>query len=474
MTGTEDPVLGGLRAQFEAKAAQVKTIANNPASTKEDLARATALKNECITLKPQIKEREAHVAEQNAIKAQSAEMDRFMREPVRTLPFQGAGGGGEQKGARSSVGGYLETGDSEVDKLAGTGGFKSIGEFAYCQYKMGKDGRGEPWALEKMYKWNELQRKAPSGMFENSDPDGGDLIPREFSNQIYQRMVAKNNILSYLSPITVSGNTLTVPALKEDSRADGSRGGGILGYWDGEANQYTFSKSRYRTVNLRLHKLTVYTAVTDELMQDSPIALQTFLLSKAPDEINFKINDGVINGTGAGMPLGIHNAGSKITVTAVSGQGAGTIVYQNITDMWMRCVAGQRTNAVWLYNQDTESQLVRMYMATGTAAGVALFTPNADNAPGFRLMARPALVMEQCQSVGTAGDLILFAPEGYACIVKGGIESFMSIHLRFDYDETVFKWRFRMDAQPYDNVALTPYKGSNTVSSVVELSSTRT
>ena len=113
-------------------------------------------------------------------------------------------------------------------------------------------------------------------------------------------MVAKNNILSYLSPITVSGNTLTVPALKEDSRADGSRGGGILGYWDGEANfQYTFSKCRYRTVNLRLHKLTVYTAVTDELAQDSPIALQTFLLSKREDEINFKINDGVINGTGA-------------------------------------------------------------------------------------------------------------------------------------------------------------------------------
>ena len=57
--------------------------------------------------------------------------------------------------------------------------------------------------------------------------------------------------------------------------------------------------------------------------------------------------------------------------------------------------------------------------------------------------------MEQCQSLGTAGDVILFAPDGYACIVKGGIESFMSIHLLFDYDETqaVFKWRFQ-DGRP--------------------------
>jgi HK97 family phage major capsid protein len=141
----------------------------------------------------------------------------------------------------------------------------------------------------------------------------------------------------------------------------------------------------------------------------------------------------------------------------------------------MRAVAGQRGTAIWMYNQDAESQIARLYMATGSAAGVAIFTPNEGGGaePGFKLMSRPALVMEQCQSLGTAGDLILFCPEGYVSITKGGIESFMSMHLRFDFDETVFKWRFRFDAQPYDNVALTPYKGSNTVSSIVVLNSSR-
>ena len=311
-------------------------------------------------------------------------------------------------------------------------------------------------------------------MFEQSDPDGGDLIPREFSNQIYQRMVAKNLILQYLTPITVNGNVMTIPALKEDSRADGSRGGGILGYWQGEAQQYTFSKSRYRTVDLRLHKLTVYTAATDELVNDSPIALETFLLSKAPDEINFKINDGVINGNGDGTPLGIMRSNSLITVNAVAGQGSNTFIYQNVLALYARIVAGQRGGLVWLYNQDVEPQLYGMFMPTGTAAGVALLTPNEQQPGGFKLMGRPALVMEQCQSIGTAGDVIAFAPEGYVAITKGGIESFMSMHLRFDFDETVFKWRFRFDAQPYDNVPLTPFKGTNTVSSMAVLNSTRT
>jgi HK97 family phage major capsid protein len=262
--------------------------------------------------------------------------------------------------------------------------------------------------------------------------------------------------------------------LKEDSRADGLRGGGILGYWEGEASQYTSSKSRYRDINMRLHKLTVFTFATDELINDSPIALQTFLLDKAPQEINFKINDGVINGNGNGMPLGILAANSKITVAAVSGQGANTFTYANVLSMYARVVAGQRGSMVWLYNQDVEPQLYSMFMATGTAAGVALLTPNVAQPGGFSLMGRPALVMEQCQSIGTAGDVIAFASEGYACITKGGIESFMSMHLRFDYDETAFKWRFRFDGQPYDNVPLTPYKGSNTVSSIAVLNSSRT
>ena len=468
MTGT-DPVLAGLCAQFEVAYSQGRKLIDNPGATGPDLAKADTLFKECDGLQVQIDERNEIATKRAQLTDDSKALDEWSREPVRKVPFSG------QKADKGyEFRGRIDTGRSEIDKRKMDGGFKGLGHFAWCLTKRGRTGDGEPSAVAAVKSWTDLQQKSPSGMFEQSDPDGGDLIPPGFSNNIYERMVAKNLILQYLNPMAVNGNTMTVPALKEDSRADGSRGGGILGYWDGEAGQYTFSKSRYRNVNLRLHKLTVYTAVTDELVNDSPVALESFLLRKAPEEINFKINDAVINGNGSGIPLGILNAGSKITVAAVSGQGAGTIVYQNITDMWARCVAGQRGSAIWLYNQDAESAIVRMFLATGTAAGVALFTPNENNAPGLKLMARPALVMEQCQSIGTAGDLILFAPEGYVAITKGGVESFMSMHLRFDFDEAVYKWLFRFDAQPFDNVALTPYKGSNTVSSIVVLNSTRT
>ncbi len=462
MTDT-DQVLAGLTTQWESTFKQAKSILDNPASAAADLVKAEKLFDQADRLGEQITERKSILDNVETLRGRHDNGRKFMDEPARRMPFDG-----EQKGRMR-----IDTGESEMDKREATGGFKSLGHLAWCLYKAQDDMRGEPSAVLQLKDWQDLQRKAPSGMFEDSDPDGGILVPRQFSNLVYTRMVATNQILQYLSPIPIAGNNLTIPALKENSRADGSRGGGILGYWAGEADQYTTTKSKLRDIALKLHKLTVMTFITEELMNDSAGAIQAFLLAKAPAEINFKINDGVINGTGNGMPYGILNANSKVTAAAVSGQGSSTFVWKNVVGMYKRLVAGQRASCVWLYNQDVEDQLFLLFMPTGTAAGVAIFKPN-EAGNGFTLQGRPALVMEQCQSVGTEGDVILFAPDGYACITKGGIENFMSMHLRFDYDEVAFKWRFRFDGQPYDDVALTPFKGSTTVSSIVTLNSTRT
>lgn len=475
-TATANPVLTALRADIESKQADVAKIIGDPAATPEQLTRAKSLADELPALQSryeQIRDTDSRL---------SASKD-WASAPNRSLPF--AGGGSAGLGGLKLVGPdgrqvRIDAGESEVDRKRMTGGFSSLGHFAYAQWKRGRTNDGESWAVKACRDWDELQRKgyqavleekAPSGLFEESDPDGGDLIPPQFSNQIYERMVAMNQILAHLSPLTLTGNTITIPALKEDSRADGSRGGGVLGYWQAEAAQYTKTKPQFRDLNLRLHKLTVLCYTTEELLNDSPTAIDTYIGKRAAAEINFKMNDAIINGGGNGMPLGILNSPSKITASAVSGQGAGTFTYNNVTAMFARIIAGQRNSLAWLYNQDVEPQMFLMYQATGTT-GVPIFIPNQDG--GFNLLGRKTLVMEQCQTLGTEGDVIAFATDGYCCATKGGIQSFMSMHLRFDYDEFAYKFRFRFDGQPYDLNPLTPFKGSNTVSSIVTLNSTRT
>ena len=69
--------------------------------------------------------------------------------------------------------------------------------------------------------------------------------------------------------------------------------------------------------------------------------------------------------------------------------------------------------------------------------------------------------MEQCQAIGIAGDLILMDPSTYLIGDKAnvGIQSAVSIHVRFVYDESVFRFVYRCDGQTEYASAITPFKG---------------
>ena len=60
------------------------------------------------------------------------------------------------------------------------------------------------------------------------------------------------------------------------------------------------------------------------------------------------------------------------------------------------------------------------------------------------------------------GDIILADMNGYILAQKGGIQADMSIHVRFEYDESVFRFVLRIDGQPVRASVLTPYKGGAT------------
>ena len=53
--------------------------------------------------------------------------------------------------------------------------------------------------------------------------------------------------------------------------------------------------------------------------------------------------------------------------------------------------------------------------------------------------------------------------------IGGGVKTAYSIHLKFDYDQNVYRIVLRIDGQPWWPSALTPHRGTNTVSPVVEL-----
>jgi len=306
-----------------------------------------------------------------------------------------------------------------------------------------------------------LRIQGATGLNETTSADGGFLVQQDFSTALLNQVFETGILASRCRRIPISGNSngIKIPGVDETSRAS-TRSGGVLAYWKDEAALKTASKPKFRMIELNLKKLIGLCYATDELLQDAA-ALEGYIRQSFISEFGFQIDDAIINGTGAGMPLGILNSGCLVSVTKETGQAAATVVAENVVKMYSRIFASSRPNAVWLINQNIEPQLFTMSLAVGTG-GIPIYMPagGLSGQPYGTLFGRPVIAIEQAATLGTQGDIIFadFA-NGYVLAEKGGIQADMSIHVQFVYDESVFRFVLRIDGQPVRASALTPYKG---------------
>jgi HK97 family phage major capsid protein len=424
-----------------------------------------------------------------AVKARVTQGDAYLNQPGRRPSLGRSVKGTGEEPADSDVKGRIDAGDSAWEKAVEKGPFKSFGHFAYAVRSNGGRVRKDDGGI--FGQWRDMALtgdraikalfgddvKAASGMGEFIDADGGVLVPLQFSEGIWKRSLDDDvSLMSLMKPTPVSGHTLTIRARQDASRANGSRAGGVLGYWIGEGDQLTTTKPTYRTITLKLSKCIVQVVASEELLEDTSAA-ESEIMSAAADELRFQLGDKLVNGTGVGQPLGFLQAPCKVAISSVPAGGANTITAINIDDMWRRRSKASGQGLVWVGNQEIEGQLSFLNYATTNTAATWTYTPgSAFNGSGMpTLKGKPVYYSEFASALGTEGDLILVDPSQYAVAVKStGVRSAVSTHLRFDYDEQVFKFVYRMDARPYWDAPLTRYKGGQTLSPVVTIASTRT
>ncbi len=282
------------------------------------------------------------------------------------------------------------------------------------------------------------RQKAITGLSESVPADGGFLVQTDWGGSLMERVYNQGQLMRMadMTGISANANGMTFYADAETSRADGSRHGGIRYYWLSEGGEKTISHQTYRKIELQLNKCIVYVPATDELLQDTT-ALENEINRLAPNEIRFGVEDAIVNGTGAGQPLGILTSPALVSVGAETGQAATTIVSENIINMWARRWVGYR-DYVWLINQDVLPQLLQMNLGVGTGGQLTYMPPGGlSGAPYGTLMGRPVMETEYNPTLGTVGDIILWSPSSYKMIEKGGVQVASSIHVRFLYDESV-------------------------------------
>jgi HK97 family phage major capsid protein len=356
----------------------------------------------------------------------------------------------------------------EGDEYFKTGGYDEFWQFARDLFKAGPDRSG---MTEKMATWN--TRVKTAGYMEGGDmSQGGALVPVEFRNQILSKSLEDSIVRPRAMAIPMATSTVRIPYVKEVSRA-ASVYGGIIIYRPDEGGQITASNAKYGNVELNLHKLAGLVHVSTELLEDSPISMQPLLTQQFGSAIAWQEDEDFINGTGAGMSLGILNCPALIEVSGITDQDADTILVQNLGSMYSRMHSRGKKTAVWMANDDTFNQFLELALNVGTGGSVVgIIGTDITGAPVLSVLGRPLIFTEHCQTLGDKGDVIFADWSQYLVGSKAGSSAAKfasSIHLRFDYDETSFRYTVRVDGQPWDPSALTPKHSAVTQSSFVTM-----
>ena len=349
------------------------------------------------------------------------------------------------------------------------GGFDSHGEFLKAIVAAGTRDAVVPDALVS------YQKSLTTFGSEGVGADGGFAVPEEFRSAINRLVESEDSMMSRCDQLPISTASMSLP----DDETTPWGNDGIRAYWENEAAQQTQSKPALKSKDYRLRKLTALVPVTEELLEDA-VALGAYIESKAPERINWEVDEAIVRGTGAGQPLGFLNSPSVVNVAAIGSQVAATISGQNVLDMYTRVYSRYRGGAIWIVSHDAEDQLLKLSVAgqqaTGAEAtgyGFPLYVPpgmTRDGGTYGTLMGRPVIVSEHGAALGAVGDIMIASLPQYRCVMRrGGIQAAQSMHLWFDQDAVAFKFRMRIDGAPKLSAPIVPRSGNSTLSAFVTL-----
>lgn len=384
----------------------------------------------------------------------------------RGLGFQALTGGGITR-----LMGLIQAALPNVDPLVLHGNYQNIAEFAVDVRNACAPGGVQSQKLRDFSKamkaynlsnGNPVQA-APTNYHEGGGSSGeGYELPVIYRELIWELVFALDDVFTTTDLEPTEGRQVGYYA--DETTPWGNTG--VSANWRAEGSQMSASKLASKGRTMDLHELYAFVLATEELLEDSA-RLATRMTTKAAQAINWKLNDSVINGDGAGKPKGWMDSSALVTVAKESGQTANTIVAANVLKMFSRLWMAPGDMPYWLTNPDTVPQL-----ATMTIGDQPVWMPpnGLIQAPGGILLGKPVRFSEHAKTLGTKGDIQLVSPKGYyAARRTQGVNFASSIHLYFDYAIEAFRWMFRFGGQPHLSAPVDPANGTSTKSHFVTL-----
>lgn len=325
------------------------------------------------------------------------------------------------------------------------------------------------------FKDDELSRKLAglkNDLSSIKPSDGGFLIPEVLRAEIMRVAHERAVVRSRARVIPMDSLTVAFPTVDETSHVS-SVYGGITGFWTGEGATLTESQPRFGQIELRAHKLTLYTEVPNELLRDARPALTEFMEGVFPEALAWFEDVAFFVGGGVGEPLGFLNAGATEAVTRSTTVAGDNIEWIDIVNMYSRMLPGSLDRAVWVISPEVLPSLLTMTVGSGNAAvwmGGGNF-PSGANRPPMTMLGAPIIVSEKAKQIGDQGD-VSFVDFGYYLIGdRQAMSARQSEDYKFQDDVSAFRWIERVDGRPWIEDSITPQNGGDALSPFVTVTS---
>ena len=307
-------------------------------------------------------------------------------------------------------------------------------------------------ALPRFQKALQIIGKTTGYMEEGDLSQGGYLVPEEFKATLLAHQLEESIVRSRAISMPMSSPSCVIPAMVDTDHSS-NYFGGIVVYRRGEGATGTVTNPKFGQVRLTLHELDGFCYISNELLNDTPMSLESIVKAQFTASINFQEDSDFLVGTGANQALGAFNASnpSLVAVAKETAQTADTIIVENIVKMWARLHPRCHKKAVWVANIECFPQMALMTLAVGTG-GVPVWMPanGVSGNPYDTLMGRPVIWSEKMQALGDQGDIGLADFSQYLIGTKsGGINMAASMHVRFLYNEMAYRFILRVDGRPW-------------------------
>ncbi|WP_040663837.1 phage major capsid protein [Oscillibacter ruminantium] len=294
------------------------------------------------------------------------------------------------------------------------------------------------------------------GVGTGSGEDGAFAIQSDFAGAIMESAVQNSPLLQRLDRYTCSASSNSARWLRfDETDISESVFGGIKMHWAAEGGSVAASKPSSREMRLDLEKMMGFMYATDEMLQDTAFltGLASTGFSLAADRL---LTAAVINGDGAGKPLGIMQSGALVSVAKEASQAAATLLGDNIIKMQARAMPRNRERLCWLMHPDLEEQLPYLAIKSGDASKF-LWNPEGGlgNFDTQRVLNKPVLFDDNCAAIGSKGDILLVDPFQYVLLMKGTAKQDWSMHVEFLTDQQCFRIVWRCNGAPKVDAPLT-------------------